>query len=262
MPPLPPVSSGLLSLTAPIRADLGRRVQALCDTGLGYLAPERELSTLSGGEAQRVRLAAALGGGLVGVTYVLDEPTQGLHPRDTARLAAVLRNLSAAGNAVVVVEHDPDLVAAADHVVELGPGAGPDGGRIVASGSPATLEADPSTYTGRLLFTYGLPRRPWRPSPRGVTIRGATRNTLKDIDVEIPAGGLVVVAGVSGSGKSTLVLEVLAPSLRAAMRGAAPVGCRALELHAPFDAVLASDQDPLAVGGGAPWRRSPASPSH
>lgn len=247
-----PVSPGILSLTAPIRADLERRVGALCDAGLGYLAPERELATLSGGEAQRVRLAAALGGGLTGVTYVLDEPTQGLHPRDTARLAAVLRSLSAAGNAVVVVEHDPDLVAAADHVVELGPGAGPDGGRIVASGSPAALEADPLTYTGRLrVHRRTIPRRPRPTLSPGVTLRGATCNTLKGIDVEIPAGGLVVVAGVSGSGKSTLVLEVLAPSLRAAMRGAAPVGCRALELHAPFDAVLSSDQDPPTAGGGS-----------
>jgi len=245
-----PVSPGILSLTAPIRADLERRVRALRDAGLGYLAPERELATLSGGEAQRVRLAAALGGGLVGVTYVLDEPTQGLHPRDTARLAAVLRNLAAAGNAVVVVEHDPDLVEAADHVVELGPGAGPDGGRIVASGSPAALEADPTTYTARLRVHHGTIPRRLRPtlSP-GVTLRGATRNTLKDLDVEIPAGGLVVLAGVSGSGKSTLVLEVLAPSLRAAMRGAGPVGCRALELHAPFEAVLSSDQDFPAAGG-------------
>ena len=247
-----PVSPAILSLTAPIRLDLGRRVQALRDTGLGYLAPEREVATLSGGEAQRVRLAAALGGGLTGVTYVLDEPTQGLHPRDTARLAAVLRSLSAAGNAGVVVEHDPDIVAAADHVVELGPGSGPEGGRVVVSGSPAALEAQPSTYTARLrVHRRAAPHGPRPTLCPGVTVRGATRNTLKDIDVEIPAGGLVVVAGVSGSGKSTLVLEVLAPSLRAAMRGAAPIGCRALELHVPFEAVLSSDQDPPAAGGGS-----------
>ncbi len=245
-------SHALLAVTNPIRADLRRRVRALCDAGLGYLAPERELATLSGGEAQRVRLAAALGGGLVGVTYVLDEPTQGLHPRDTARLAALLRGLSEAGNAVVVVEHDPDLVGAADHVVELGPGSGPEGGLVVASGPPSALAADPSTYTGRLLArTDPTTRGPRRPLSPGVTIRGASRHTLKDVDVEIPAGGLVVVAGVSGSGKSTLVLEVLAPSLRAAIRGGAPVGCRALDLHAPIEAVLASDQEVLAVGGGS-----------
>jgi excinuclease ABC subunit A len=240
--------AGLLALTEPIRADLDRRLRALCDAGLGYLAPERELATLSGGEAQRVRLAAALGGGLVGVTYVLDEPTQGLHPRDTARLVAVLRSLAASGNAVVVVEHDAGLVEAADHVIELGPGAGPDGGLLVAAGSPTLLSADPSTYTARLLSRRGAknvrPRRPLLPS---VAVRGASRHTLKDVDVEFPAGGLVVVAGVSGSGKSTLVLEVLAPSLR---RGV-PVGCRALERGTPIEDVLASDQDGLAVGGGS-----------
>jgi excinuclease ABC subunit A len=247
--PLPPA---LLALTSPIRTDLRRRVQALCDSGLGYLAPSRELATLSGGEAQRVRLAAALGGELVGVTYVLDEPTQGLHPRDTARLVGVLRGLSEAGNAVVVVEHDAELITAADHVLELGPGSGPDGGLVVASGSPSALRADPSTYTARLLSRTGsrVARVGRTPKP-GVTIRGANRHTLKDVDVEIPAGGLVVVAGVSGSGKSTLVLEVLAPSLRAAFRGEAPVGCRALDLHAPLEEVLDSDQDGLVVGGGS-----------
>lgn len=246
------VPASLLALTAPIRTDLRRRVTALCEAGLSYLAPGRELSTLSGGEAQRVRLASALGGGLVGVTYVLDEPTQGLHPRDTARLVAVLRGLADAGNAVVVVEHDATLVAAADNVVELGPGSGPDGGRVVASGSPASLAADPATYTGQLLAQASPRTRPTRrPLSPGVTIRGANRHTLKDFDVEVPAGGIVAVAGVSGSGKSTLVLEVLAPSLRAALRGDAPVGCRALDLHAPVATVLASDQESLAVGGGS-----------
>ncbi len=245
-------SHTLLAATSPIRADLRRRVRALRDAGLGYLAPERELATLSGGEAQRVRLAAALGGGLAGVTYVLDEPTRGLHARDTARLATLLQGLSEAGNAVVVIEHDSVLVRAADHVIELGPGSGPEGGLIVASGSPSALEADPSTYTGRLLAPANPVARSSRPplSP-GVTIRSAHRHTLKDLDVEIPAGGLVVVAGVSGSGKSTLVLEVLAPSLRAAFRGASPVGCRALDLHAPIVEVLASEQETLAVGGGS-----------
>ncbi|MFN7986949.1 MAG: hypothetical protein U0529_05720 [Thermoanaerobaculia bacterium] len=244
--------TGLEHVAGPIRSDLRRRVEALRDSGLGYLSPSREIATLSGGEAQRVRLAAALGGGLVGVTYVLDEPTQGLHPRDTARLAAVLRGLAEAGNAVVVVEHDAALVAAADHVVELGPGSGPDGGLVVASGSPADLRSDASTYTGRLL-RRAVPRRSSAPralSP-GVTVRGAYWHNLKDVDVSFPAGGLVVVAGVSGSGKSTLVLDVLAPSLRASFRGEEPVGCRALELHSPLADLLASGQDFLAVGGAS-----------
>jgi excinuclease ABC subunit A len=240
------------AVTRPIRDDLRRRLLALADAGLGYLAPGRELATLSGGEAQRVRLAAALSGGLVGVTYVLDEPTQGLHPRDTARLVCVLKGLAAAGNAVVVVEHDADLVAAADHVLELGPGAGPDGGLLVASGSPDALRADPSTYTARLLQrksrSSARPRRPFVP---GVTLRGANLYTLRDLDLTFPAGALAAVVGVSGSGKSTLVMEVLAPSLRAALRGRPPVGCRGLECHVPIADVLCSDQSGLSIGGAS-----------
>jgi len=246
------VAPALLAATAPVRDALVPRLRALRDAGLGYLSPAREMASLSGGEAQRVRLAAALGGGLVGVTYVLDEPTQGLHPRDTRRLVDVLRSLADAGNAVVVVEHDAALAAAADHVVELGPGAGPDGGLVVAEGAPAALRADGSSYTGRLLARADAPapRAPRAVVP-GVTVRGADLHNLKAIDVDFPAGGLVVVAGVSGSGKSTLVLEVLAPSLRAAIRGDGPVGCRALERHAEIEDVLASDQEGLAVGGGS-----------
>ncbi len=247
------VAPSLLAATAPVRGELVPRLRALRDAGLGYLLPSREMASLSGGEAQRVRLAAALGGGLVGVTYVLDEPTQGLHPRDTERLVSVLRALADAGNAVVVVEHDAALVAAADHVVELGPGAGPEGGLVVAEGSHAALRAGGSSYTARLLARAdtSAPRGAPRALVPGVTVRGAHRNNLKGIDVELPAGGLVVVGGVSGSGKSTLVLEVLAPSLRAALRGEGPVGCLSLERHAEIADVLASDQEGLAVGGGS-----------
>ena len=246
------VPPALLAATSPVREALVPRLLALRDAGLGYLSPARETASLSGGEAQRVRLAAALGGGLVGVTYVLDEPTRGLHPRDTERLVSVLRALARAGNAVVVVEHEPALVAAADHVVELGPGAGEDGGLVVAEGPPAALRANASSYTGRLLARAAPPGpRTRRPLVPGVSVRGAHRNNLKEIDVDFPAGGLVAVAGVSGSGKSTLVLEVLAPSLRAALRGDRPVGCRALERHVEVSDVLASDQEGLAVGGGS-----------
>jgi excinuclease ABC subunit A len=241
-----------LALTRPIREELLRRLRALCDAGLGYLAPSRELASLSGGEAQRVRLAAALGGGLVGATYVLDDPTQGLHPRDTARLVGVLKGLAAAGNAVVVVEHDAVLVAAADHILELGPGSGPEGGQLVASGSPNALCDDPATYTARLLrHAVSSAMRPLRPFVSGVTVCGAFRHTLQDLDLTFPMGALVAVAGVSGSGKSTLVMEVLAPSLRAALRGDAPVGCRSLERHATISDVLCSDQEGLSLAGAS-----------
>ncbi len=237
-----------LAITRPVRDELLRRLQALCDAGLGYLAPDREQATLSGGEAQRVRLAAALGGGLVGATYVLDEPTQGLHPRDTARLIGVLKGLAAAGNAVVVVEHDAEFVAAADQILELGPGAGAEGGQLVACGPPSALRDNALTYTARLL-RHAAPSVPplARTFDPGVTIHGAFRHTLHDLEVTFPIGVLVVVAGVSGSGKSTLVMEVLAPSLRAALRGQAPIGCRYLELHMPISDVLCSDQEGLAL---------------
>jgi excinuclease ABC subunit A len=235
-----------------VREELRRRLQALSEAGLGYLAPDREIASLSGGEAQRVRLAAALGGGLVGATYVLDEPTQGLHPRDTARLVGVLKGLAATGNAVVVVEHDADLVASADHILELGPGSGAAGGLLVASGPPRALRDDPATYTSRLLRHAAPPApRPRRSFVPGVTVHGAFRHTLRDLDLTLPVGALVAVAGVSGSGKSTLVMEVLAPSLRAALRGQAPIGCRALECHATITDVFCSDQDGLSVAGAS-----------
>ncbi len=246
------LSSRMLELARPVRADLQRRLQALCEAGLGYLAPARELSSLSGGEFQRTRLAAALSGGMAGITYVLDEPTQGLHPRDTRRLVGVLRSLAEAGNAVVVVEHDPAIVAAADHLLELGPGAGPDGGLLVAAGSPASLREDPSTYTSRLLRDRhpSAPRIP-RPFAPGVSVRGAHRRNLREIDVTLPIGAVTAIAGVSGSGKSTLLREVLAPSLRAAFRGRAAIGCTAIALHAPLSAVLEVEQDGLAMGGAS-----------
>jgi excinuclease ABC subunit A len=232
-----------------LRPLLLRRLRALDQAGLGYLAPDRTMASLSGGEAQRVRLAAALDEGLCGVAYVLDEPTRGLHPRDTQRLAGLLRTLADAGNAVVVVEHDPGIIARADRIIELGPGAGPQGGRITAAGSPAELMADPACQTGRLL------RRPRREAPApvrfrpGVTVRGADRHNLRGIDVTFPVGALVAVTGVSGSGKSTLVQDVLAGSMRAQRLGLGPVGCAALEWHLPVPELLAQDQMAPSPGG-------------
>jgi excinuclease ABC subunit A len=223
-------------LTAGLVDDILRRLQALRDAGLGYLSADREIATLSGGEAQRVRLASTLGGGLTGVTYVLDEPTRGLHPRDTARLGGVLRRVADAGNAVVVVEHDADLIALADHVIRLGPGAGPEGGRLVA-GAPSSL-----CTAGRRSHPpdTGIPFVP------GVALRGADLHNLRGLDVTFPAGALTVVTGVSGSGKSTLVRDVLGASLLAR----APVGCAEVRLCEPLDDVLTLEQA-VAVAGGA-----------
>lgn len=235
-----------------LRSDILRRTGALLDAGLGYLAADREIATLSGGEVQRLRLASALGGGLTGVTYVLDEPTQGLHPRDTARLAGVLRTLAEAGNAVVVVEHDAELIARGDHVIELGPGAGPEGGRVVATGTPAELQSVGASRTGALLRRRSS--RVLAPvasafSP-GVTLRGASLHNLRDLEVTFPLGALTVVTGVSGSGKSTLVREVLGASLLAQRQGRGPVGCEELRLHTPLEDVVLLDQG-LGPAGGA-----------
>lgn len=227
-----------------LREQLLNRLEALEAAGVGYLALRREMASLSGGEAQRVRLAAGLVGGLVGVTYVLDEPTRGLHPRDTQGLAKVLRRLAEAGNAVVVVEHDPTLLAAADHVVQLGPGGGPEGGRLLFAGKPVPPQpqghpAPPPEEQGAATLHPGL------------RIRGAHLNTLRNLDLDIPRGGLVVVSGVSGSGKSTLVHGVIAASLRRRFQGLGPTGCAELELLAPLQELRCQGQEAPALGAAS-----------
>ncbi len=194
---------------------LRARVRTAVEVGLGYLALERQVRTLSGGEAQRIQLATALGGTLTAALYVLDEPSIGLHARDVARLLDVLRAIRDQGNTVVVVEHAPEIVGAADHVIDLGPQAGRLGGRLVAEGSVAEIAAHPGSLTGRALRgEIGAPVRSPRP-PRGrIRIVGARANNLKDVTVEIPLGQLVVLTGVSGAGKSTLVRSVLVGHLR------------------------------------------------
>jgi excinuclease ABC subunit A len=243
----------LAELTCDLRGDITGRLGALVEAGLGYLALNREVATLSGGEAQRARLAAALGGGLVGVTFVLDEPTQGLHPRDTQRLGGVLRRLADAGNAVVVVEHDPQLMALADQVLELGPGAGPEGGRLVASGPPEALRQRLDSRTGALLRrTAILPERPTECSGQGfLTVRRAHLHNLKGLDLALPMGALVAVTGVSGSGKTSLVMGVLAPSLENRRRGLPPVGCEGLEGGEPLEAVITLSQGSLNLAGAS-----------
>ncbi len=198
-------------IVEPIRREIAHRLRFLRDVGLGYLTLDRRSATLSGGEAQRIRLATQIGNRLTGVTYVLDEPTIGLHPRDTERLIGTLVDLRDLGNTVVVVEHDEDVIRAADHVVELGPGAGRHGGTIVATGTPTAIRRDRGSPTGALLRR----RRRAEPRDRGepdgaLTVVGASRNNLRGVDVDFPRGRLTVVTGPSGSGKSSLVMGELA----------------------------------------------------
>jgi excinuclease ABC subunit A len=244
-------------LGADLRFDITSRLSSLRDAGLGYLALDRPASTLSGGEAQRVRLAAELRSGLTGITYVLDEPTVGLHPRDTGRLLGLVRGLRDAGNTIVVVEHDVDVITAADHVIEIGPGAGPHGGRVVVTGTPAEVASCAESLTGPYLRARHAARRQAarRPLSAGLSVRGAVVHNLRSLDVDVPAGGLVVVTGVSGSGKSSLVFDVIAPALeRALPPGAAvaeaAVNCHGFVLHERFEAVAAVGAAPVPA---SPW---------
>jgi excinuclease ABC subunit A len=194
-----------------VLTELRQRLAVLCDVGLGYLTLDRQTRTLSGGEAQRISLANALGGKLTDTLYVLDEPTIGLHPRDTDRLLGLLRRLADQGNTVLAVEHDPAAMRAADHLVELGPGAGERGGSVVFEGAYSEL-AGAETLTAAYLCgqkSIAVPSARRRAGPRWLAVEGARANNLKDLTVSIPLGTLTVVTGVSGSGKSTLVTDVL-----------------------------------------------------
>ncbi|ABM63010.1 excinuclease ABC subunit UvrA [Halorhodospira halophila] len=235
-------------------AEVRARLAFLERVGLGYLTLDRAAPTLSGGEAQRIRLAASLGAGLQGVCYVLDEPTIGLHARDNAMLLGALRELAEAGNTVVVVEHDEETIRAAEHLVDLGPGAGRHGGRVVAEGDLAAVTGNADSLTGRVLAHP--PRHPTRarrseaPAAQ-LTVTGAHRHNLQQVDVALPLGRLIGVTGVSGSGKSSLVREVIEPSVRALLgrkRGAPvpePVGCQAVAGTEHLRRVLEVDQTPI-----------------
>ncbi|GGW92449.1 excinuclease ABC subunit UvrA [Streptomyces lomondensis] len=203
-------------LVEPVVADLEERVRRLVDVGVGYLTLAQATPSLSAGETQRLRLAALLGSGLTGVLYVLDEPTIGLHPSDTARLVDVLRRLRDLGNTVLVIEHDLEVLRAADHVVDVGPGAGRDGGRIVAAGTPDEVARTEGSVTGAYLSgRLSTPRSRARgDSDTAVVIRGARAHNLKDLTVRIPLRRLVTVTGPSGSGKSTLLLDILGRAAR------------------------------------------------
>ncbi|HEY3452341.1 MAG TPA: excinuclease ABC subunit UvrA [Myxococcales bacterium] len=246
--PLDRLGAKWAAVTADAREQALVRLRALREVGLEYLSLDRAASTLSGGELQRVRLATQLGSGLRGVTYVLDEPTIGLHSRDTASLLKVLRRLCDEGNTVVVVEHDPEVIRAADHLVDLGPGAGRDGGRIVAAGSVSEVRAAKDSRTGRYLADPGrlLPVPKARRAPRGsIRVEKARANNLH-LDCDLPTGVLLAVTGVSGSGKSTLVFEVLHSSF---VQGRA-VGCARIDGLEQFQSVVLVDQQSLS---GGPW---------
>ncbi len=199
-------------------AELRRRLSFVLDVGLGYLTLDRAAGTLSGGEMQRLRLSAQLGSGLTGALYVLDEPTIGLHPRDTQALLVNLRALVATGSTVLVVEHDAETIRAADHVIDLGPLGGRGGGHVVAEGPAATVLADPRSPTAQALLRTGrLTRASRSPGDRFLELTGARAHNLKRVTFRVPVGRMVVVAGVSGSGKSTLVRKIFLPALRRAL---------------------------------------------
>jgi excinuclease ABC subunit A len=231
--------------------EIRRRLKFLVDVGLDYLTLDRLASTLSGGEAQRIQLATNLGSSLVGALYVLDEPSIGLHPRDSARLIRLLHNLRDIGNTVLVVEHDDEMMRAADHIIDIGPAAGELGGRVVFEGDYAGLLSDPATLTGKYLrgeTEIKAPRRPSAPKKKKtLSVRGATEHNLKSLDVDIPLGQLVCVTGVSGSGKSTLVHDVVYAGLKK-QRGEwqGHVGAfRELQGAQHIDDVILVDQSPI-----------------
>jgi len=222
----------------------------LIDVGLDYLTTDRSAQTLSGGEGQRIRLATQIGAALVGVLYVLDEPSVGLHARDNTRLLEALRRLVDIGNSVIVVEHDRDAILAADHIVDMGPGAGARGGNIVAEGTPAEIIASPTSVTGPYLSgekKIPIPVKRKRRDAKAIRLRGAKAHNLRDVTVDIPIGLMTCVTGVSGSGKSSLIVDTLLPAARATLYGAAgAVGpCDGIEGLEHIDKVVSIDQAPI-----------------
>lgn len=204
------------AIALPIVKEIKTRLQFLVDVGLDYLTLERATATLSGGEAQRIRLATQIGAGLMGVLYILDEPSIGLHQRDNERLIATLEHLRDLGNTVVVVEHDEDTIRSADYVIDMGPGAGELGGKVVAAGTPEEIMKVPESLTAQYLSgekVIPIPEKRRNPRKGTIQLKGASENNLKKVDISIPLGTLTLVTGVSGSGKSSLITDTLAPAL-------------------------------------------------
>jgi excinuclease ABC subunit A len=231
--------------------EIGQRLDFLVNVGLDYLTLERSADTLSGGEAQRIRLASQIGAGLVGVMYVLDEPSIGLHQRDNQRLLNTLTYLRDLGNSVIVVEHDEEAILSADHVVDMGPGAGVHGGRVVAQGTPQDILAHADSLTGQFLSGRRSIAIPARRTPfdaqRTLRLRGARGNNLKNVDVDIPVGLMTCVTGVSGSGKSTLINDTLFRETARELNGASdePAPYTSIDGLEQFDKVVDIDQSPI-----------------
>ncbi len=245
-------------ITSEVRREIGARLAFLVEVGLGYLSLDRESGTLSGGEAQRIRLATQIGSGLAGCLYVLDEPSIGLHQRDNDRLIGTLRRLRDLGNSVIVVEHDEDTIRAADHILDLGPGAGARGGQLVAQGTLADILAVESSLTGQYLSGRARipvpkhrtpPQGTWRSaeSPGWLTVKGASENNLRDVTAAFPLGCLTCVTGVSGSGKSTLVDDILRRALFRHFYRSKDRPGKHLKLHGleQIDKAIVIDQTPI-----------------
>jgi excinuclease ABC subunit A len=222
-------------IASPLTQDILKRLEFIDGMGLSYLSIDRSSSTLSGGEAQRIRLSGQMGSGLTGITYVLDEPTVGLHPADVNRLMEMIRNLQRQANTVVIVEHDRDVILSADHIIDLGPGAGSLGGKIMAEGSPEEIIHNVASVTGPFLMKREFPvNQPERQLLPGLFIRNANANNLKGINLTIPCGGMTVVTGVSGSGKSSLLFDVLFAS----WKNSKPTGCDLINGLKQFELVI------------------------
>jgi excinuclease ABC subunit A len=237
-------------IASKIISEIGSRLSFLNDVGLNYLSLDRSADTLSGGEAQRIRLASQIGSGLTGVMYVLDEPSIGLHQRDNDRLIGTLKHLRDLGNSVLVVEHDEDMIRASDYVIDIGPGAGEHGGKIIAEGTPEEIQVHPTSLTGAYLSGKEGIAIPKNRVPRGeknLKIIGATGNNLKNVDIEIPLGLLTCVTGVSGSGKSTLINDTLHHAVAQHLYGsnAEPAAHKEIQGLEHFDKVINVDQSPI-----------------
>lgn len=239
-----------LHIAHQILKEISARLGFLRDVGLNYLTLLRSATTLSGGEAQRIRLATQIGSGLQGVLYVLDEPSIGLHQRDNDRLINTLKHLRDLGNTVLVVEHDEDTIRTADYLLDIGPGAGVHGGHVVASGTPEAVAKEPHSTTGQYLSgkkSIAVPKKRRKGNGKSLFIRGARENNLRNVDVEIPLGQLVVVSGVSGSGKSSLINDILAKELQARLMRANTVPGKHDDIEGikQLDKAIIIDQSPI-----------------